>query len=135
MLAWEVARQFQQDNSPTQFEHLLGAYLSAGLVHSTPSVFVLAREVTWDPNRKEILNFCSFAATSNHNAWFVEIAASNDNNRGPRADGVHPIWHFLRCAPYPQEFVLWRRQFGNRHRGVHAHTWKNLSRRVGLQSI
>jgi hypothetical protein len=44
MLAWEIARQWQEANCMTHFEEILGAHLSCGLVHSTPEVFLLAQE-------------------------------------------------------------------------------------------
>jgi hypothetical protein len=116
MLAWEIARQWQAANCMTPFEELLGTHLSSGLVHSTPSVFLLAQEITWDPVAKEIIKGIP-------NAWFVELAA---------ATCLNPIAEFLRVAPRPHKYVLWYRQSIGRPHNLHAYRWDHLSRRVGV---
>jgi hypothetical protein len=133
MLAWEIARQWQEANCMTPFEEILGAHLSGGLVHSTPEVFLLAREVTWDPVAKEILQPSAFSlagpAVASHplrqpspNAWFVELAAGACHN---------PVKEFLRVAPRSHQFVLWCRQSKGRKHDIHAYKWDHLARRVG----
>jgi hypothetical protein len=117
MLSWEVARQWQERNSMTPFEELLGTHLSCGLIHSTPSIFLLARKVAWAPIQKEIIK-------GNPNAWFVELAASSGN--------PFPIREFLRVAPHPLRWVLWCRQSPGRKHDIHAYDWNKLSKRVGL---
>lgn len=107
----------------TPFEEILGAHLSSGLVHSTPSVFLLAREVTWDPVAREILSPSDFSL-SPFNAWFVELAASANHSA--------PIAEFLRVASRPHEFVVWYRASRNRPHNLHAYRWDHLARRVGL---
>jgi len=120
MLPWEVARRWQQENSSATFEETLGAHLSSGVVHSTPSVFILAHEVTWDPHSKEIVK--GFP-----NAWFVELAAA--------ANHANPVLEFLRFAQYPHQWALWRRQSTARKHDIHAYPWNRLCKRVGLQSV
>ena len=142
MLAWEIAHQWQQANCMTPFEELLGAYLSIGLVHSTPEVFLLAREVTWDPVTREILQPSAFSLQPSPNAWFVELAASGTQVSGFRfagpAGASHPLRHpspvreFMRVATHPHEFVLWCRQSADRKHDIHAYKWDHLARRVNL---
>jgi hypothetical protein len=117
MVAWEVARQWQERNCTAPFEHLLGTYLSCGLVHSTASIFLLAREVTWDPVCKEIVKGVP-------NAWFVELAACSNH--------VFSIREFLKVVPYSQRWALWCRQSVGRKHDIHAYAWQKLSQRVGL---
>ena len=117
MLAWETARKWQQDNCMIPFEEILGWHLSCGLVHSTPSVFLLARQVTWDPALMEIVKGVP-------NAWFVELAAASNHSA--------PISEFLRVASCPHEFVLWYRQSKNRKHDIHAYRWSHLAKRVGI---
>jgi hypothetical protein len=116
MLAWEIARQWQSANCMTPFEELLGWHLSCGLVHSTPSVFLLAQEVNWNLDSKEIVE------GQKPNAWFVELAAATCHN---------PMKEFLRVATRPHKFVLWCRQSRGRKHDVHAYRWEHLARRVG----
>jgi hypothetical protein len=104
----------------TPFEEILGEHLSYGLVHSTPECFLLAREVTWDPVQRAIVE------PGPVNAWFVELAASSDHS--------FPISEFLRVATRPHEFVLWCRQAMGRKHDIHSYRWDHLARRVGLSS-
>jgi hypothetical protein len=131
MLAWEIARQWQSENCMTPFEEVLGAHLSCGLVHSTPSVFLLAQEVTWDPVAKEILQPSAFSLQSSPNAWFVELAASATQVSGFKSQ-VSPIREFLRIAPRAHEWTLWCRQSKGRKHDIHSYRWSHLARRVGL---
>ena len=117
MLAWLKASNWQQTNSIISFEQILGFYLSSGLVHSTPSIFLLAREVRWDPIKKEIIN-------GDPNAWFVELAASVGHSA--------PIREFLRIAPHSHSWALWCRQSHGRKHDIHAYCWNQLSKRIGL---
>ena len=101
----------------TPFEEVLGQYLSSGLMHSTPSIFLLAREVHWDNVQKEIIE-------GRPNAWFVELAASAGHSR--------PVKEFMRVASRYHKWALWYRasKSGNHH--IHAYRWHMLARRVGL---
>jgi hypothetical protein len=119
MLAWEIARQWQAANCMTPFEEILGWHLSGGLIHSTKDVFLLAQEVTWDPEKSEIGN----QKSEMPNAWFVELAAGTCHN---------PVKEFLRVAPHSHEFVLWCRQSKGRKHDIHSYRWNHLARRVGL---
>jgi hypothetical protein len=125
MLAWEIARQWQSENCMTPFEEILGAHLSCGLVHSTPEVFLLAQEVSWDAEKSEIRN----QKSEMPNAWFVELAAGTQVS-GLRSQ-VSPIREFMRVAPRSHEFVLWYRAARNRPHNIHAYKWDHLARRVG----
>jgi len=112
VLAWEIARKLQQGNSEKPFEVLLGEHLSCGLVHSTPSLFLLAHQVRWDPVAGQIVS-------GKPNAWFVALAAAAQ--RGS-------LQEFLRIAGRPMDFVLWCRQFGGRNPRIHAWRWDRFQR-------
>ncbi len=127
MLAWERARQWQQENCMTPFEDVLGSHLSWGLVYSTPSVFLLASQVIWDPVKKEIIADQPLSSLQQPNAWFVELAASSTN-----CSLRSPICEFLRVASQPLEFCLWRRASKNRVHDIHSYRWDKLASRVGL---
>jgi hypothetical protein len=124
MPAWMLARQWQEANCMTAFEDRLGWHLSCGLVHSTPSVFLLARECHWtgedmvDQQESSLLSLPI-------NAWFVELAAATCHN---------PIKEFLRVATRPSKFVLWYRMAAGRPHNLHAYRWDHLARKVGLSS-
>ena len=138
MLAWEIARQFQSRYCMTPFEELLGQYLSCGLVHSTPSVFLLAREVHWDNGQKEIIE-------GRPNAWFVERAATTKRTPSAGRHGVdcpkdspkgaadwEAVRQFLRVAPYYHQWALWCRVSKSGSHDIHAYRWHKLAHRVGL---
>jgi hypothetical protein len=101
----------------TPFEEILGTHLSCGIIHSTPSIFLLAREVTWDPVGHEIIE-------GDPNAWFVELASSSAH--------ATPVREFLRIVPHPHAWALWCRQSPGRKHDIHAYAWNKLSARVGL---
>jgi hypothetical protein len=130
MLAWEIARTWWQDHSPVPFEERLGWHLSCGLVYSTASAFMLASEERWDPEQKAIVDGRESRVESQQpNAWFVELAvAAQVEGRGSRVEGQNTIREFLRVAPHPHEWVLFRRNNGFR---IHAYRWSHLARRVG----
>ena len=119
MLAWEIARQWQQDNCMTPFEEILGWHLSCGLVHSTRSVFLLAHEVNWDPLAKEIVQ------DGPPNAWFVQLAAATQSN---------PVKEFMRVATHSHPYALWCRQAPGRRHDIHSYKWDHLARKVGFLS-
>jgi hypothetical protein len=115
MLAWQRAKQWQDDHIATEtFEETLGWHLSNGLVYSTPQVFLLAREVHWDADAKEMRD------EGERNAWFVELAAS--------AGHANPIREFMRVASRPQQWALWCRHNSFE---IKAHDWAKLSKKVG----
>ena len=113
----------------TPFEELLGWHLSGGLIYSTKEVFLLAQEVTWDPEKSEIGN----QKSEMPNAWFVELAAASVQPSTLDArPSTSPIREFLRVAPRSHEFVLWYRAARNRPHNIHAYKWAHLARRVNL---
>jgi hypothetical protein len=117
MFAWEIAYQWQQENSITPFEEILGWHFSSGIVHSTPSVFILAHEVTWDACSRKIIK-------GTPNAWFVELAAS-----ACHATAVH---EFFKIAPHPHQWALWCRQSQGRKHDIHDYRWEKLAKRLRL---
>jgi len=131
MLAWQTARQWWLNHSTVPFEERLGWHLSEGLVYSTPSAFLMASEVSWDPELKAIVESRESRVESQQaNAWYVELAVSTKvEGRGTSVEGQHPIAQFLRVATHPREWVLFRRDNGFK---IHAYRWSHLSRRVGL---
>jgi hypothetical protein len=114
MLAWQKAKQWQEDNDPTAtFEELLGWHLSHGLVHATPQVFLLASEARWNAGEKQ---FESGAP----NCWFVRLAAA--------ANRTNPVREFMRVASCPQQYAAWCR------RGIfepRVYDWNKLTKKVG----
>jgi hypothetical protein len=130
MLAWEIARQWQEANCMTPFEELLGAHLSCGLVHSTPEVFLLAQECHWT-GTEMISRGDAEARRKELNAWFVELAAASPTVQQSNS----PIAEFLRVATHPLPYVLWYRASRNRPHNLHAYKWDHLARRIGLQSL
>jgi hypothetical protein len=124
MPAWMIAREWQLANCMTTFEDRLGWHLSCGLVHATPSVFLLAQECHWTGN--EMIGQQEASSLDLPiNAWFVELAAATCRN---------PVREFLRVATRPHKFVLWNRQAKGRPHDIHAYRWDHLARKVGLSS-
>jgi hypothetical protein len=130
MLAWEIAKQWQSANCMTPFEELLGAYLSSGLAHSTPSVFLLAQECHWT-GMEMISRQEAKAQSLPINSWFVELAAAGTFSRRGAEPQRNPVKEFMRVATRPHEFVLWYRQSQGRPHNLHAYRWDHLARRVG----
>lgn len=119
MLAWETARQWWLDHSTVPFEERLGWHLSAGLVYSTPSAFLMASEVTWDPTSKQIISTLDPRPSTQPNAWYVELAVLHES----------PISLLLQVADHPHEWVLFRRDNGFK---IHAYRWSRFAKKVGL---
>ena len=114
MTPWQIAKQWWDDNTTDEsFEETLGWHLTNGLIYSTPQVFLLARECCWDG--QEVYD------DGEHNAWFVELAAS--------AGHANPIREFLRVASRPHKWALWCRHNSFE---IRAHDWAKLARKVGL---
>ena len=114
MTPWQKAKEWHDANVTTEsFEETLGWHLSNGLVYSTPEAFLLARECRWDGEEMR--------DDGEHNAWFVELAAS--------AGHANPVREFMRVASRPQQWALWCRhnQFE-----IRAYDWRKLARKVGL---
>ncbi len=114
MTPWQRAKAWHDNHvADESFEETLGWHLSNGLVYSTPEVFLLARECRWDGEEMH--------DDGEHNAWFVELAAS--------AGHGNPVREFMRVASRPQQWALWCRhnQFE-----IRAYDWRKLARKVGL---
>ena len=117
MLPWQRAKQWHDEHVTEEtFEETLGWHLTNGLVYSTPQVFLLAREVHWDAEQKEMRD------EGERNAWFVELAAA--------VGCANPVWHFMRVASRPQRWALWCRHNSFE---IKAHDWAKLSKKVGGQ--
>jgi len=114
---WELARDFQCEHSTKSVEDVLSEHLHGGYIWITPAVFMVACGVQWDGEREEIVH-----DGSEHNAWFIELAACND--------GSNFIAEFMRVAPHPQPWVLWCRRGEMR---VRAFRWNKLMKKVGGQ--
>ena len=129
MLPWETARAWWIDHSTVPFEERLGWHLSCGLVYSTRSAFMLASEERWDP----VLSTFDPRPSTRPNAWFVELAvAAQVKDRPSRVEGQNTIREFLRVAPHPHEWILFRRNNGFR---IHAYRWERFARKVGHPSL
>jgi hypothetical protein len=116
MHSWQIAKQWQDENSPHDFWDLVGTYIATGLVFCTPQVFLLAREVHWDGEMEQIsIN------DKEPNAWFVELGAS--------AGHVNPVREFMRVATRPHQWALWCRRGEMR---VRAFDWETLAKKVRL---
>ena len=113
MLAWQRAKQWHDKHVTTEtFEETLGWHLTNGLVHSTPQVFLLAREVYWDGQEMH--------DEGKRNAWFVELAAAVGH--------ANPVREFMRVASRPQQWALWCRHNSFE---IKAHDWAKLAKKVG----
>jgi hypothetical protein len=98
MIAWEKAKQWQEENDATAtFEELLGWHLSNGLVHATPEVFLLASEARWNAEDQAF-------ESGEPNCWFVRLAAS--------AGHANACGEFMRVFPRPHAYVAWFRRGG-----------------------
>jgi hypothetical protein len=114
MTPWQRAKAWH-DNHVTDetFEETLGWHLTHGLVYSTPEVFLLARECRWDGTEVH--------DDGEHNAWFVELAAS--------AGHANPVREFMRVASRPHKWALW---FRHNQFTIRAYDWRKLARKVRL---
>jgi hypothetical protein len=119
MLPWQRAKQWHEEHIATEtFTEALGWHLSAGVVYSSPDAFMLARQVSWDAERREI----AINDNAPLNAWLVELAAVSD--------GADAFGRFMRVAPHPQPWVLWCRRGEMR---VRAFNWNKLTKKIGGQ--
>jgi hypothetical protein len=116
MTPWQKAKQWWDDHLTDEtFEEVLGWHLSQGLVYSTPEVFLLARQVYWDAEERQM------HADREPNAWFVELAAATGC--------ANPVREFMRVAPRPHQWALWCR---HNNFTIKPHAWGQLARKVGL---
>jgi hypothetical protein len=117
MLAWELARQWQQEHSTVPFEDRVAWHHAHGVVHSDPSCLVLASLVSWDALLK-----APASPTAPRNAWFIELAALSGAS----------LSRILQVLPYPMEWIIFRR---NNALDLHPYSWPRMAKRVGLHSL
>jgi hypothetical protein len=115
MTPFDKAIVWQREHSTETFEELLAWHLRHGLVHSTPSVFLLAHEAHYSPDT----NTMTYDLPAN--TWFVPLAAATGH--------ANPIAEFLRIVGRPHQFAAWCRHNAFR---IHAYPWAKLAARVGL---
>jgi hypothetical protein len=115
MTPWQRAKQWQEDNDATAtFEELLGAYLSAGYIWSTPKVFILANQARWNAEEKHFED-------GPPNCWFVRLAGA--------AGHANAVGELLRAAPHAHDYVAWCR------RGAFeppVYSWDKLIKKVRI---
>ena len=105
---WQLAKKWHLEiGSTVSFEQLLGMYMNSGYVWSSPTEFVLGRQVRLEDG----------AITHGEpNAWFVHLAA-----------GEEPFKRFLELAPNKQEYVCWNRRGKEK---LHIYKWNTFKRRL-----
>jgi len=105
---WMRAKKWHLENGgDIPFEALLGRFIAEGYVWSSPTEFVLAKEVRVE-GRKMV--------DGPANCWFVHLASGDD-----------PFKRFLEVAPKPHSLVCWNRRGKPR---LHIYTWEKFKRRV-----
>lgn len=114
MTPWQIAQQWHNDHIVTNtFEESLGWHLSAGVVYSTPQLFMLAREVRWDGEQM---------VEGEPNAWLISLAAAVNRPTFMR--------DFLAVLPHRQPWILWQRRGEIR---VRSFNWDKIERKVRLK--
>lgn len=105
MQPWQKAKQWHiRTGSTVPFEAVLGIFIRDGYVWSSPTEFVLAREIALNGDGKL-------------NCWFVHLAA-----------GTCPLKRFLELAPHQNDYVAWQRR-GNKK--MHIFSWEKFASKVG----
>lgn len=117
MLAWEKARQWQQEHSTIPFEDRVAWHLAHGVVHSDPSCLVLASLVSWDALLK-----APASPSAPRNAWFIELASLSNS----------PLSRILQVLPHPMEWIIFRRDNGF---DFHSYSWAKMAKRIGFPSL
>jgi hypothetical protein len=116
MTPWQRAKQWHDEHITDEtLEQTLGWHLSNGVLHASPILFMLAREVFWDADKEEMRDDCR------PNAWFVELAAG--------AGCTNPVRECMRVVPHPHQYALWCRHNQSK---IRAFDWRKLARKVGL---
>jgi hypothetical protein len=111
MIAWEKAKQWQEDNDATAtFEELLGWHLANGLVHATAQVFVLMSEVRWNAEEQRFED-------GEPNTWFVRLASAVGH--------ANPVREYMRAASHPHQYAAWFRRSGVEPR---VYEWSKLTK-------
>lgn len=112
MTPWQLAAQWHERYFPNEnFGQAIADNIARedGLVVSHRGLFLLAQEVCWDEERREIVG-------GEPNAWHVQLAAVP-----PGTDAVAAC---LAAAPHPQRWCLWQRRADGR---IRAHLWNDLT--------
>ena len=110
MMPWQAAKKWQLENSLIPFEEVLAAYMNGGLVHSTPEVFVLARETLWEDGQMYA------GGGVKPNCWFCQLSA-----------GDKPFQRLLKLAPRKRKYVAWQRRGQPRY---HVWEWKKFAKKI-----
>jgi hypothetical protein len=110
---WELAQEWQALHGTVSLDVLIEDYLDTGYIWSMPNLFMLAKEVYWDSDKKEI------SKDDKPNAWFVGIGSTKDSH--------NPVKELIQKAPHPLEWVVWMRR--NQYK---AYKWKYLAAKVKL---
>ena len=113
MTPWQRAKQWWDNHSTQDFWHAVGEHLSAGLVHATPEVFLLASQVRWNAEEKQF-------ESGEPNTWFVTLAAFTGH--------ANPVREFMRVATRPQQYAAWCRRGSFEPR---VYSWEKLMKKVG----
>lgn len=96
MTPWQKAKAWQDEHdATTNFWTLLGEYLSAGVVHSTPNIFMLAQEARWNAEEKRFED-------GEPNCWFIRLAAA--------VGCSNPVWDYMRALPHQHKYCAWIRR-------------------------
>jgi hypothetical protein len=113
MTPWQKAKQWWDKHSTQDFWEAVGEHLSAGLVHATPEVFLLAAETRWNAEEERF-------EPGEPNCWFVRMAASVGH--------ANPVREFMRVATRPQQYAAWCRRGSFEPR---VYSWEKLMKHVG----
>jgi len=111
VIPWQRARKWYDSQSPeTPFEALLAEYMSEGIVWSSPTEFLLARECLWEDGTMYK------GSEIRRNCYFIHLAS-----------GDKPFKRFLEIAPRRLHWVAWQRRG---REDYHVHKWEAFKRRV-----
>jgi len=113
MTPWQRAKQWWDEHATQDFWEAVGEHLSAGLVHATPHVFLLAAETRWNAEERQF-------EAGEPNCWFVRLAAAVGH---PNACG-----EFMRVFPHSHDYVAWFRRGQNEPR---IYEWDKLAKATG----
>ena len=109
---WEIAQNFLAKKGTTSLQRLVEEYMENGLVFSTSNALLLAKEINWDPENKNIQT-----DVVEPNAWFVELCCIIDSSK-------FFIKDILNLASRPRPWAVWMRR--NKYK---AYTWEALRTR------
>jgi hypothetical protein len=116
MTAYDLANKWQLQYGEEPLQERIDWHKDFGLVFITKKLFILASELNYDPETKDI-----DMQTSNTNAWFIELAAN--------ATSESVFKHIVRILPNKQEWTLWFRRGSDK---LHAYKWDEFTRKAGV---